>query len=298
MSENVNEKLAYRLADMLSMLYAGELLRIDELVEKYSVSKRTIQRDIARLEFLDLVYEQQGYRLNKNMLGMNLGFSDVYAFAQISGIEHLYPKLNPAVLHEMTHTNGTDIYDVKVADFENSQILERQMETLKQAIQANYCVQFDYKEKSRQVEPYKLVHHLGCWYLAGVEQGQIKTYHISRMSHLVPTKIAFTQQENILREIEQDDSIWFGQQKIEVVIQVNTQVAQYFKQRQLLPEQNMVKEMVDGTLLLSCQIGHKLQLFPIVRWWIPYLKIVSPSEWQDELESGLRSYTSRLSGSV
>ncbi|WLF83218.1 YafY family protein [Moraxella sp. ZY210820] len=287
MSENVNEKLAYRLADMLSMLYAGELLRIDELVEKYSVSKRTIQRDIARLEFLDLVYEQQGYRLNKNMLGMNLGFSDVYAFAQISGIEYLYPKLDYALLHEI---NTANIYDVKVADFEDSRMLERQMKTLKQAIQANYCVQFDYKQKSRQVEPYKLVHHLGCWYLAGVEQGQIKTYHISRMSHLVPTKIAFTQRENILREIEQDDSIWFGQQKIEVVIQVSTQVAQYFKQRQLLPKQNIVREMVDGTLLLSCQIGHKLQLFPIVRWWIPYLKIVSPSEWQDELESGLKFY--------
>lgn len=289
MTDNINEKLAHRLADMLMMLYAGKILRIDELVEKYSVSKRTIQRDIARLEFLDLVYEEQGYRLNNQYFGRGFGITDIYNFAQISGIEDLYPKLDYALLHEI---NTANIYDVKVADFENSQILEWQMETLKQAIQANYCVQFDYKEKSRQVEPYKLVHHLGCWYLAGVEQGQIKTYHISRMSHLVPTKIAFTQQENILREIEQDDSIWFGQQKIEVVIQVNTQVAQYFKQRQLLPEQNMVKEMVDGTLLLSCQIGHKLQLFPIVRWWIPYLKIVSPSEWQDELESGLQAYLS------
>lgn len=289
MTDNINEKLAHRLADMLVMLYAGKILRIDELVEKYSVSKRTIQRDIARLEFLDLVYEEQGYRLNNQYFGRGFGITDIYNFVQISGIEDLYPKLDYALLHEI---NTANIYDVKVADFENSQILEWQMETLKQAIKANYCVQFDYKEKSRQVEPYKLVHHLGCWYLAGVEQGQIKTYHISRMSHLVPTKIAFTQRENILREIEQDDSIWFGQQKIEVVIQVNMQVAQYFKQRQLLPEQNMVKEMVDGTLLLSCQIGHKLQLFPIVRWWIPYLKIVSPSEWQDELENELQAYLS------
>jgi hypothetical protein len=29
---------------------------------------------------------------------------------------------------------------------------------------------------------------------------------------------------------------------------------------------------------------------PIVRYWIPHVKIISPESWQDELETGLRTY--------
>lgn len=290
MAESLSEKLAYRLADMLAMLNAGESLKIDDLAEKYGVSIRTIQRDIGRLSFLDLVYENQEYRLHNRYFGSGLHFKDIRHFAYMSGVDNLYPQLNPAFLREIIQPQAEDIYEIKAHDFEKSLLFLNLMNDLKQAITAKYCVQFSYKDKTRMVEPYKLVHHFGCWYLAGVELGQIKTYHLSRMYNFFVTQQHFVLDERVLQEIEDDKSIWFGQQKIEVVIQVNTQVAQYFKQRQLLPEQNMVKEMVDGTLLLSCQIGHKLQLFPIVRWWIPYLKIVSPSEWQDELESGLKFY--------
>ena len=43
-------------------------------------------------------------------------------------------------------------------------------------------------------------------------------------------------------------------------------------------------------LLLEAQVGHPLQVLPVVRHWIPHLRIESPAEWQRTLEAGLRDY--------
>jgi predicted DNA-binding transcriptional regulator YafY len=57
-----------------------------------------------------------------------------------------------------------------------------------------------------------------------------------------------------------------------------------------LPEQKKIKELSDGGLLLSSHVMHNAQILPLVRYWIPYIKIVSPEYLQDEMENELRHY--------
>ena len=90
--------------------------------------------------------------------------------------------------------------------------------------------------------------------------------------------------------VEDDDSIWFGQDKQEIILSVDSQVAFYFKQRSILPEQQIVKELNDGGLLVSSKINHDMQLLPLIRFWIPNLKIVNPKRLQEELEIDLKKY--------
>lgn len=40
-------------------------------------------------------------------------------------------------------------------------------------------------------------------------------------------------------------------------------------------------------LIISSRITHHTQLLPLVRYWIPHLKIVSPESLQDDVEQGL-----------
>ena len=90
MSDSPHEKLAYRLADMITMLNGGETLNITDLTEKYQVSRRTMLRDIEdRLGFLPLQKTAQGYKLEPSYLGQ-LSYKDIRTFAQISGISGLY----------------------------------------------------------------------------------------------------------------------------------------------------------------------------------------------------------------
>ena len=85
-------------------------------------------------------------------------------------------------------------------------------------------------------------------------------------------------------------TIWFGQEKQEVILTVHADVALHFQQRQLLPEQQVIKKLDDGGLLLSSRITHITQILPLVRYWIPHLKIVNPEGLQDEMEKDLKEY--------
>ncbi len=85
-------------------------------------------------------------------------------------------------------------------------------------------------------------------------------------------------------------SIWFGQEKQEIILSIDSLVAFYFKQRSILPEQQIVKELGDGGLLVSSKINHDMQLLPLIRFWIPHLKIVSPERLQHEMEVELKEY--------
>ncbi|EIA3184181.1 DeoR family transcriptional regulator [Vibrio parahaemolyticus] len=54
---NKSEKLAYRLSQILSRLYAGEKLSLIDLEQEFGVHERTVLRDFNRLAFLPIERE-------------------------------------------------------------------------------------------------------------------------------------------------------------------------------------------------------------------------------------------------
>lgn len=54
------------------------------------------------------------------------------------------------------------------------------------------------------------------------------------------------------------------------------------------------KELEDGGLIVSTRVGHTNEVLPIVRYWIPHIRIISPEGLQDELERELRGYVERV----
>jgi hypothetical protein len=66
--------------------------------------------------------------------------------------------------------------------------------------------------------------------------------------------------------------VWSG--KSEVILKVHADVVLHFMQRQLLPEQELVKTLEDGGILVSSKISHAMQLLPLVRYWIPHVEII------------------------
>ena len=69
--------------------------------------------------------------------------------------------------------------------------------------------------------------------------------------------------------------------------------ALYFRRRKLIANQVIEKELEDGGLIVSAKVGHANQVLPIVRYWIPHIRIISPEELQDEMEQELAGYLGR-----
>ena len=75
-----------------------------------------------------------------------------------------------------------------------------------------------------------------------------------------------------------------------MVISVAQSQQLHQQQNGLSEQQQVIKKLDDGGLLLSSRITHHTQILPLVRYWIPHLKIVSPEGLQDEMELRLKEY--------
>jgi len=64
--------------------------------------------------------------------------------------------------------------------------------------------------------------------------------------------------------------------------------------RKLIANQVIEKELEDGGLIVSMKVGHENQVLPIVRYWIPHIRVISPEGLQKELEKDLRKYLERV----
>ncbi len=285
-----HDKIATRLAQLINKFNSGQKLSVEELVEEFGVTKRTIQRDInERMSFLPIKKENGLYFLEEYYLG-KLNFADVQNFAALSGIRELYPSLQENFLKNILDTTVNQAYMVRGHNYEDLSENTEDFMHIEVAIVTHLLIEFDYKDKHRVVKPYKMINSKGIWYLAGVEDGTLKTFSFKKISNLVPTTVEFEVDESVQDTIKNDDNIWFSSKQIEVVLKVEKDVAGYFSRRNILPNQHIVKELADGGLLVSTKVAFDEEILKLVRYWIPNVEIVSPDYLQEKLEDGLREY--------
>ncbi|MEQ1389984.1 helix-turn-helix transcriptional regulator [Acinetobacter radioresistens] len=293
-NSSTHERLADRLANILTLLNIGSHLSSKELADQFGVNNRTIMRDFDRLSsYLPLQQDEitKKYYLEQSYLG-RISHKDIRNFAELSGISDLYPNLDMSFLRELLDSRANQVYSTKGHSFEDSTQFIDIFKKLSQAILEHRQTGFLYKGESRVVQPYRLINHHGSWYLAAVRKEQLRTYRIShiQLTHFSHEYPKFIPDPNILKLVEDDDSIWFGQDKQEIILSIDTGVAFYFKQRSILPEQQIIKELGDGSLIVSSKINHDMQLLPLIRFWIPHVKIINSEGLQEELEISLKEY--------
>lgn len=285
-----HDKIATRLAQILNKLNSGERLDVEELVEEFGVTKRTIQRDLnERLSYLPLKKENNLYYLEEYYLG-KLNFDDMQNFAALSGVKELFPTLQENFIKDILDSTVSKAYLIKGHNYEDMSSKTKEFKLTENAILNHTLVEFIYKDKPRRVKPYKLINSKGIWYLAGVEADILKTFSFAKIKKLVTIEIVFDVDENVVDTIKDDDNIWFSSKQIEVVLQVESEVTGYFSRRDILPNQMIVKHLADGGLLVSTKVAFEEEILKLVRYWIPHVRIISPTYLQEKLEEGLQSY--------
>jgi len=293
-----HDTIVYRLAQILIKLNQGEKLDPQRLADDFHVSLRTIQRDLnVRFGYLPLQREGKRYSLDVAFLG-KLSTRDVERFASLAGVKGLFPSLSDDFLRDIFDARMQSALLVKGHDYENLSGKEEQFRKLEEAIIARRCIAFDYTKESSDkhypsVEPCRLVNHKGIWYLAAKDGSKLKTFAFGKLSALHVLEAVFQHDPTIDQTLEDEDGIWLGDEKKEIVLKVAKEVAGYFKRRKLIANQVIEKELEDGGLIVSAKVGHPNQVLPIVRYWIPHLRIISPEGLQVEMEFELQTYISR-----
>ncbi len=298
MTNNHHDTLVYRLAQMLVKLNQGEKLEPHALAEEFGVNLRTIQRDLnERFAYLPLEKIEGRYQLDPTFLG-KISIKDIHRFASLAGVKGLFPSLANDFLRDIFDSRVQSTLLVKGHNYENIGDKGALFKDLEKAIIAHRHVSFSYQKAEglktyQAVAPYKLVNHKGIWYLVAQDGEKLKSFSITKLSTLLTQDTFFEWDANIDNQLAEDDGIWLSDAKQEVVLKVRAEVAGYFKRRKLIANQVIEKELEDGGLNISAKIGHTNQILPIVRYWIPHIRIISPEELQVEIDKGLNEYLGR-----
>jgi len=275
-----NEKLAKRLGTILARLNAGERLYLKDLETEFNVHERTIWRDFERLSCLPLISEDGCYFLDMSSVRQQSSNS-MNKFINNMGLESFIPiKLN---------MNNWQTQDVPIFLFKNVRIEDVSSFTdlfdlMSCAIGNLNLISFTYKGKILEhVHPYRLVNDRGIWYLAAIYQDNLHSFRIAYISQFLQSEDKYKHQSHIQDEIIRQGMQWIDIDKSDVLIQVDSHVASRFIDSDLLPNIQVLKEMDDGSLLISSQVTRLHDVIPILKAWMPYVEVLSPVSLKHEL---------------
>ncbi|QLB20889.1 transcriptional regulator [Vespertiliibacter pulmonis] len=294
MSKNKkNEKVAQRLVAILTDLNMGERLNVADLAERFNVTPRTIQKDLnERFSLLKWKECEQGYySLDLSQLG-HLSQKDIERFANFASIQDLLPKIDRKFFQD----NLIQSIQIKGFQYEDIKNKQKEFNDLQKAIEQQSKIHFYYQKlndntgKNYELEPYSLVNKNGIWYLIGLDNGKEKTFCFTQIKMLIIKNEKFELDPKFLQEIKKSDSISHGNQLNQVVIKVSAKVSAYFLRRNLLPNQEIIEKLDDGSLLLQCRNINEMEIIPLVQYWIPHLHIISPEWLQDDLIEQMKNY--------
>lgn len=287
------EKLAHRLAQILALLHQNDVLDKHQLAKAFSVDVRTIERDLGeRLQGIAERSTEGRWQLVRSARS-TVPVQHLRDYARLTGTEHLFPDPSLRYLLEQLETpepqRSTQVQPTQQEDLATQNPHAAQVFALLQnAIKQRHECQFTYKAKVRHAQPYRLIHKNGVWYLSAVEGERLKNFSVALISALtVADNHPFTPDPAHQEYINAKDDVWFTESTTEVLLRVAPEVAHYFTRRALLPRQQQHAD-TDGSLLVTTHINHPSQLLPVVRYWLPHVRIVQPVAWHETVIEELR----------
>jgi len=275
-----------------------------------SSKKRTIQNDIKLLkEYFpkDLISPSKGYYKflkipyfirqvnNKDGLEMQelLAFMMVFDNKMLALFEKDEPKLIQRLKKEV-HS----IYHIQEYPFEhlNSPFLD----DIRRAIKYRRYVSIEYQGNQlnyyKHAQIYKIIYASSNWYVAVYNYADngyryyllLRINFIKKITLLSKTFKKDIRIENFAKNFQ---SLFAVYNKIpyEVILEVNSIVMKHFLVKKHLRSQETIKRGEDG-LTLRFQITNDMEILPLIKRWIPHIKIISPNSLKEKLRKELNVY--------
>ncbi|WP_265452010.1 helix-turn-helix transcriptional regulator [Aeromonas salmonicida] len=290
-----HDTLAQRLGVILTKLNHGQRLVISELAHEFNVSPRTIQRDLnVRLAYLPLEREGQTYWLDPSYFG-RASTPAILRLCEQVGAKALFPDDHDSLIKQWLNPNGSPVFVLSGFQLDEDDSHHQWLKPLAKAISQQLKARLTWvgEQTEQEVEPYRLVNKRGRWYLAGVSTEAPFIEPLSRISLIRLTEAAATiaePQQQILQRLIEQEAI----PSHEVVIKAASPIAHEFKLRNILPEQALIRELEDGSILLASRVFDGAQLLPVIKTYLPHLEVISPAGIQALVKRDLKTLLSRM----
>jgi predicted DNA-binding transcriptional regulator YafY len=190
------------------------------------------------------------------------------------------------------------IFESPIEELENIEFFDE----IKQAIKYRQYCDIIYNEKEpkilKDVEPQKILYAKNNWYLAVMSKtnyqknGGFKRLRINFIDEFKLKTKTFQTNIQAQMHIQNMQSLFqdFESPNYEVQVRVSYEVSRYFRVKKYLSSQKLISEEKNGDLILSFQINDDMEIIPLIKTWIPHLKVISPTKLDNKIKEELSKY--------
>jgi predicted DNA-binding transcriptional regulator YafY len=294
------DKILTRLTFILSKLNDGESLSVKALAEEFNTSDRTIQRDFnERLVSFPIYQENKkwkmrdGFRVEKTKSLEDEIVLDIIEKIT-EGIGGKFATKSHQLLSKIKNQDYNPIY----AKLNIEDITDKfgEIQVIENAIKEKTEIECSYDDERHDVykttlQPLKIANYEGFWYLIALRKETLQKYYLKNVSNVKATQTKFIADAKLESVLENSISIWFQKdvEPFEVKIYADKVAAKYF-QRRPLPTQSVETLSQDGSMEFVVKVTHEMEILPIIKYWLPYLRVIEPQWVQDMIDEDLKGY--------
>ncbi|MFB2832787.1 WYL domain-containing protein, partial [Aeromonas jandaei] len=211
------------------------------------------------------------------------------------GAKVLFPDDHDALLKQWLNPNASPVFVLAGFQLDDDDGHHQWLKPLAKAISQQLRVRLISvdEQAEQEIDPYRLVNKRGRWYLAGVRADTPFLEPVSSIASVqqidTPATISEPLQQLLQKLIEQE-----AIPTHEVVIKAASPIAHEFKLRNILPEQALIRELEDGSILLASRVFDGAQLLPVIKTYLPHLEVISPAGIQALVKRDLKALLSRM----
>ncbi len=296
------DKILTRLVNTLSKLNNGEALSTTELAKEYNVSERTIRRDFNEHLINFPIYKdgkkwkmKEGFRLEKIA-----SLEDTVVLNIIEGLVEgssgKFSQKAKKLLAKIKNEEYNPIYTkLNLEDISDKLTEVQKLESAikgKNIIKCSYA--FEGYSKKIELKPLKIVNYEGFWYLVALDarDDTLKKYYLKNVTNIQILQDLFIVENALDELLENSISVWFERKNkpFEVKLRIDAKIEKYFRRKPISKTQKIVASHEDGSVEISISITHDMEIIPLIKYWIPHIKVIEPKRIQDEIERDLRKY--------
>jgi len=290
------DKALTRLVSILTKLYNGESLSVKDLAIEFNVSTRTIQRDFNERLISFPIYQenklwkmQDGFKLEKTSSIEDSIILDIME-KLVEGVGDKFSSRAKILLSKIKNQDYNPIYaKLDLEDISDKLNIIQQLESaikLKQVTKCKY--QLDNKKIYEiKIKPLKIANFEGYWYLIALDvnsKDALKKYYLKNIYNLHILNDKFEVNTSLEELLTNSISIWFQEKNepFEIKIHVSNVVSKYVKRKPIAPTQIIESIYEDNSLDIVVKVTHEMEIIPLVKYWLPYMKVIEP-KWVDDI---------------
>ncbi len=297
------DKTLTRLNAIIARLNEGESLSVKELAEEFNVTTRTIQRDFNdKLVSLYPIHKnkrkwkmQDGYKIEKAKSIEDTIVLDILE-KMTDGLGSTFSVKAKNMLSKIKNDNFNPIYTKLNMEDINSHIHD--ISILEDIIKSKKYIQcvYDFIEYKQQLEikPLKIANFEGIWYLIALDarNDKLKKYHLKSISNIEILDTVFSTNKELDEVLDNAINVWFNIDKkaFEVILFLDEHAAKTLKRRPISKSQRVISEYKNGSCDISLKITHEREIISIIQYWMPQIKIVSPTWIEDKIMDNIKKF--------